>query len=147
MPGLTLRRLFAVFVFGAIAAASSGGCSSSEDEWTCCPVGGNCDSYYVGGSIPAGAPLSQCVVLADVPPSAARTSRIDGHGCEVVTPRSTESCLVRDTGTPRDDGTEADAPTDVADAPSDATDATDAAADGAGDALSGAEAPDADASK
>lgn len=128
MPVFCPRRVFAVLVFGAVAAASSGGCSSSEDEWTCCPVGGNCDSYYVGGSIPAGAPLSQCVVLADVPPSAARTSRIDGHGCEVVTPRSTESCLVRDTGTPRDDGTEADAP---ADAVADATDAaTDAAPDG-----------------
>lgn len=96
MRGSMRLTLVALLVVGA-------GCSSEENApalggFRCCPIGGGCDGYGVGGSIPAEQPLSGCPKAMDVPPTARVSWEVDEHDCAYVIPEVSSGCFDRDIG-------------------------------------------------
>lgn len=126
------RVLSASLLLAAAVVGATVGCS---DEPRCCPIGGSCNGFSLGGPRVNG----QCdYSWQDVDPTGGRVVT-DEHGCAVLVP--IKSCLDFDAGgwdTGADVGETAEA--SRAETP-------EAGDDGVGDALSGADAPDANASK
>jgi len=111
------------------------GCSPESGDVECCPIGGNCDEYYVGGDKPAS---GECEVWADL--LEAREKEPTAAGCRRVEPLGGKSCFFWDSGLPQDT-----MPADAPDAADSTTDAADSTTDARSDAdTSGSDSEDAD---
>ncbi|MBL8717790.1 MAG: hypothetical protein JNL79_17540 [Myxococcales bacterium] len=109
--------------------------SNDQPAVECCPVGGGCDGFYLGGHRPAGMARTACPAIMDLAPTASATIETDEYGCQVVVETSYgPSCYPpnRDSGWgPPDTG--AATMSDASDASADA-DAGDAMGSDVGDA-------------
>lgn len=117
----TLSLRLALLLFAALA-----GCDSDADD-RCCPIGGTCDGFSIGGTRVNGS----CRVYMDIGPGDVHKVGVDENGCAIAI-EFHGSCYGRaaDTGTRADTATETnEASADTSSDAADEGDAEDSASD------------------